>query len=298
MTEAAPTVHMIPIEQIHILNPRSRNKATFQDIMSNISNVGLKKPITVAQREPSPEGKPYDLACGQGRLEAYIALGQTEIPAIVIEATREECYLMSLVENLARRPHAPLELMREINSLKSRGYNTTDIAKKIDLAKSYVIGIAHLLDHGEERLLAAVDKGRIPLSVAMQISSSDDAGIQQALCDAYENKTLRGRKLETVRRIIEQRKTKGKKLNQGHKTKDERVPSVDTLVRVYRQEADRQKDVVKKARLTENRLLFVVTALKKLFQDENFLTLLKAEQLETLPTYLAERIPIPVVNVV
>jgi hypothetical protein len=37
MTEAAPTVHMIPIEQIHILNPRSRNKATFQDIMSNIS---------------------------------------------------------------------------------------------------------------------------------------------------------------------------------------------------------------------------------------------------------------------
>ena len=69
-------------------------------------------------------------------------------------------------------------------------------------------------------------------------------------------------------------------------------------MRVYRQEADRQKDVVKKARLTENRLLFVVTALKKLFQDENFLTLLKAEQLETLPTYLAERIPIPVVNVV
>ena len=298
MTEAAPTVHMIPIEQIHILNPRSRNKATFQDIMSNISNVGLKKPITVARRESSQEGKPYDLACGQGRLEAYIALGQTEIPAIVIEATREECYLMSLVENLARRPHAPLELMREINSLKSRGYNTTDIAKKIDLAKSYVIGIAHLLDHGEERLLAAVDKGRIPLSVAMQISSSDDAGIQQALCDAYENKTLRGRKLETVRRIIEQRKTKGKKLNQGHKTKEERVPTADTLVRVYRQEADRQKDVVKKARLTENRLLFVVTALKKLFQDENFLTLLKAEQLETLPTYLAERIPIPVVNAV
>jgi hypothetical protein len=99
MTEGAPLVEMIPIEHIHILNPRSRNKATFQDIMSNTSNVGLKKPITVARREQSPEGKPYDLACGQGRLEAYIALGQTEIPAIVIEATREECYLMSLIEN-------------------------------------------------------------------------------------------------------------------------------------------------------------------------------------------------------
>ena len=292
MTETTPVVQMIPIDQIHILNPRSRNKATFQDIMSNISNVGLKKPITIARRPESPEGKAYDLACGEGRLRAYMALGQTEIPAIVTEATREECYLMSLVENLARRPHAPLELMREINTLKSRGYNTTDIAKKIDLAKSYVIGIAHLLDHGEERLLAAVDKGRVPLSVAMQISNSDDAGVQQALCDAYENKTLRGRKLLTVRKIIEQRKAKGKRLNMGVRPKDERAPTADALVRVYRQEADRQKDTLRKARLTENRLLFIVTALKTLFQDENFLTLLKAEMLESLPAYIAERIKV------
>jgi ParB family chromosome partitioning protein len=289
MTEAASTVQMIPIEQINILNPRSRNRATFRDMVSNISNVGLKKPITVACRKQPTNGKLYDLACGEGRLEAYIALGQTEIPAIVTDATREDCFVMSLVENLARRPHAPLELMREINSLKSRGYNTTEIAKKIDLAKSYVIGIAHLLDHGEERLLAAVDKGRIPLSVAMQISNSDDTGIQQALCDAYENKTLRGRKLLTVRKIIEQRKTKGKRLNQGHRSKEERVPTADALVRVYRQEADRQKETVRKARVTENRLIFIVTALKNLFQDDNFLTLLKAEQLETLPAYLAER---------
>jgi ParB family chromosome partitioning protein len=281
---------MIPIEQINILNPRSRNRVIFQGIVSNISNVGLKRPITIARRAEPLEGKLYDLACGEGRLDAYIALGQTEIPAIVTEATQEECYLMSLVENVARRQHAPLELMREINNLKSRGYNTTEIAKKIDLAKSYVIGISHLLDHGEERLLAAVEKGRIPLSVAMQISNSDEAGIQQALCDAYENKTLRGRKLLTVRKIIEQRKARGKRLNRGPRTKQERAPSADALVRVYREEADRQKMVVKKARLTENRLLFIVTALKKLFGDENFLNLLRAEKLDTVPAYLADRI--------
>jgi ParB family chromosome partitioning protein len=71
----------------------------------------------------------------------------------------------------ARSPHAPLELMREIINLKAKGYNTTEIAKKINLAKSYVIGISHLLEHWEERLLAAVDKGRVPLSAAMQIST-------------------------------------------------------------------------------------------------------------------------------
>jgi ParB family chromosome partitioning protein len=290
MNEPDPNVQMIPIDQINVLNPRSRNKIVFQGIVSNISTIGLKKPIKVARRDEPINGKSYDLAYGQGRLEAYMTLGETEIPAIVVDATREDCFLMSLVENIARRQHSPVELLGEISKLKSRGYSTTEIAKKIDLAQSYVIGISHLLEHGEERLLAAVEKNRIPLSVAMQIANSDEQGIQRVLCDAYEDKTLRGRKLLAVRRIIEQRKSKGKQLNQGAHRKDERTPSAEALVRVYRQEADKQKLLVKKAQVTENRLLFIVSALKALFQDENFLTLLRAERLETVPTYLTERI--------
>jgi len=36
--------------------------------------------------------------------------------------------------------------------------------------------------------------------------------------------------------------------------------------------------------------MLVVQGLKKLFADENFVTLLRAEGLDTLPKYLAERI--------
>jgi ParB family chromosome partitioning protein len=153
MTEMVPMVQMIPIDQVNVLNPRSRNKVIFQSIVSNISNIGLKKPITVARRNEPVDGKAYDLVCGQGRLEAFMALGQTEIPAIIKDASKEECFLMSLVENVARRQIRPLELLHEISSLKSRGYNTTEIAKKIDVTKSYVVGIVHLLKNGEERLL-------------------------------------------------------------------------------------------------------------------------------------------------
>ena len=290
MNDPAPNVQMILIAEINVLNPRTRNKIVFQNIVSNISNLGLKKPITVARRPQSTDGKLYDLVCGQGRLEAYIELGQTEIPAIVVEAPKEDCYLMSLVENIARRNQSPLELLREVSNLKSRGYNTTEIARKIALTKTYVVAIVHLLDHGEERLLAAVEKGRIPVSVAMQIADADEAGIQRALSDAYEDKTLRGKRLLTVRRIVEQRKANGKRFNRGVHRKHDQPPSAEALVRVYRQEADRQKVLVKKAQLTQNRLLFIVTALKTLFRDENFVTLLKAEGLDTLPTYLAERI--------
>jgi len=292
MNDTAPIVQMIPVDQINVLNPRSRNRVAFQGIVANISSLGLKKPITVARRTEPTDGKPYDLVCGQGRLEAFMALGQAEIPAIVKEASREECFLMSLVENIARRQIRPLELLREIDSLKSRGYNTTEIAKKIDVTKSYVIGITHLLKNGEERLLHAVDKGRIPLSVAMQIANADEDGIQRALCQAYEDQTLRGRKLLTVRRIIELRKANGKRATPGVRRRNNGLQSAESLVRVYRQEADRQKLLVKKSQLTEHRLLFIVSALRNLFRDENFITLLRAEGLESLPAHLAERIQI------
>src|SRR5262249_2857906 len=113
---------------------------------------------------------------------------------------------------------------------------------------------------------------------------------QAALCAAYEDKTLRGRKLLTVRRIVEERKTIGKRLVPGARRRSDRAVSAESMVRVYRQEADRQKLLVKKARLTENRLVFIVSALKTLFADENFLTLLRAENLDTMPTQLAERV--------
>jgi len=292
MREAPPTVVMIPVDEINVLNPRSRDKVVFKSIISNISNLGLKRPITVARRKEQTDGKPYNLVCGQGRLEAFIALGQREIPAIVTGASWKECFLMSLVENIARRPHTPLEMLQEIGNLKSRGYTTTEIAKKIDMAKSYVTAVIHLLNHGEERLVCAVEKGRIPLSVAMQISNADEEAVQKALCEAYENKTLRGQRLLVVRRILEARKANGKGYCIGPRRKNGQLPSAEALVRVYRQESDRQKLLVKKSQITENRLLFIVSALKKFFSDGNFVTLLRAEGLDSLPAYLGEKIQV------
>jgi ParB family chromosome partitioning protein len=281
---------MIPINLIHILNPRTRSKLIFQRIISNISHIGLKKPITVSRRLQPLDGKLYNLVCGQGRIETYLALGQTEIPALIQEVSVAECYLMSLAENLARRRHSPLELLREIGHLKERGYALIEIARKTDLNKSYVSGILHLLERGEDRLIHAVEKGHVPLSVAIEIANSNEEGVQRALCEAYEDNVLRGEKLTLVRRIIEQRQSKGKKLFASSRRRPDEKPSAEALLRVYRQETTRQKMLVKQAQLTQGRLLFITSALKKLFEDEYFVTLLRAELLDTLPAYLAERV--------
>src|SRR5262245_12894771 len=97
-----PVVHKIPVKLIDVLNPRQRGKKKFAQIIANIANLGLKKPVLVTPAEGKDGEARYLLVCGQGRLEVFIALGQETIPAIFVEGTREELLLMSLAENLAR----------------------------------------------------------------------------------------------------------------------------------------------------------------------------------------------------
>ena len=57
-------------------------------------------------------------------------LGEQEIPAVVIEALERDCLVMSLVENIARRVHRPIDLMAEIGSLARRGYSDAEISER------------------------------------------------------------------------------------------------------------------------------------------------------------------------
>ena len=145
-------VEMIPISRISVLNPRARNKRQHRDIVNNIEAIGLKRPITVS-RHNGPGGPRYDLVCGEGRLEAFQMLGQSEIPAVVIEASEDNCLVMSLVENIARRTPRPIDLMREIGALRARGYTDAAIAKRIGVGAQWVYMIAALLEKGEDRLV-------------------------------------------------------------------------------------------------------------------------------------------------
>jgi ParB family chromosome partitioning protein len=111
------------------------------------------------------------------------------------------------------------------------------------------------------------------------------------LCEAYEDNTLRGQKLARVRRLIERRMTRSKDLKQGGAQKrSSSRPSKDALVRAFREETQRQRVMVRKAQLTESRLLLILSALKTLLQDENFITMLRAEGLDSMPKYLADKI--------
>lgn len=295
MSAAQPNhVEMIPISQISVINPRSRNKRQHQEIVNNIEAIGLKRPITVSRRSGS-SGVKYDLVCGEGRLEAFQMLGQTEIPAVVIEAKESECLVMSLVENIARRTPQPIESMREISALRSRGFSDAAIAEKIGVGASWVNLIASLLERGEERLVTAVESGLIPVTLAMEISRAETEEVQNLLLEAYESGKLRGKKLASVRRMLELRLRSQRQSGQstarrqGRKTNSRRMTVAD-LMKIYQREAEKQRLLVKKSDFTQTRLLFLVEALKDLLADDGFKNLLRAEKLETIPRALSVRI--------
>lgn len=283
--ETVPQVEFISIDRISVVNPRVRNRKVFREITENIARLGLKRPVTVIRRD---DGARYDLVCGQGRLEAYQALGQHEIPAIVIEAGEEESLVMSLVENLARRQHRAIDLLRDIAGMKKRGYGETEIAGKTGLTLEYTRGVIRLLENGETRLLRSVEAGMMPISVAVAIADSDDAGVQEILQKAYESRQLRGRRLLLAKRLIESRRRRGKGLRGSYHRSG--LVTSDALLRAYRDDAEKKQLLVRKAEATRDRLVFVTEAMRKLFADENFVTLLRAESLDTLPKNLADRL--------
>lgn len=281
-------VQMIPIEQITVVNSRGRGRSKFKQIIANISHIGLKKPITVARRGGTNGQARYDLVCGQGRLEAFIALGQTEVPAMVVEATKDDLFLMSLAENCARRQRTTTELAQEILAMQERGQKPVDIARKVDLDVVWVRGLIRLVKQGERQLLTAVEHRQIPMSTAVAIAESSDKEVQRAMAEAYERGELRGKALLAARRIVERRRMKGKTGRSGI-SKDDHV-TAESLLKAYKNESARQKLLVNRAKMVETRLRFVVSAMKRLLSDESLVNLLRAESLSTLPQYLADQI--------
>jgi ParB family chromosome partitioning protein len=281
------SVLSILIDEINILNPRVRDQTIADEIRHNIRGVGLKRPITVRRRESTKNGKKYDLVCGQGRLEAFVDVGEEEIPAIIIEVGQEDAHIMSLAENIARRNNNSLELLQSIKYLKTKGYEENEIASKTGLGRDYIHGIIKLLEKGEDRLVNLVEKGRMSLHLALKIMSEDDVGIQRALTEAYESGELSGGQLVALQKQIDRRKYCGKGMGTSAKQKI-KFSSKEDLMAFYEKELTSKKRLVAKSNQVKQILAFSKAAFNELLHDIHFVNQLKAELLTDIPKSLAD----------
>lgn len=275
----------VEIRRIFVLNPRERNRHIAGEIKKNIEQVGLKRPITITRKAKPSDGYEYDLVCGQGRLEAFIANGQTKIPAIIVEASEEDALVMSLVENVARRQYQPCELYKSVKRLRDDGYSVSDIARKTGLSYEYISQIMKLMEKGEDRLINAVEANKIPLHIAIQIAEMPETEIQGALQDAYDKGMLRGHSLKELQKILATRRTNGKTMRER-----QGKSSPKDISRILQRELERKAAMVGKAHKVESELLFFRESFRTLAKDENFLNLIAAEKVGEVPQTVMDEV--------
>lgn len=275
----------VPVDRIRVMNPRSRDEAKFQIIQDNICHLGLKVPVAVC-----PENKAgyFDLIHGQGRLEAFKNEGAKRILVIVMDVTREDALIMGLTENIARRHRPNIEQIRELHEMHKRGDTVQAIAKKTDYTPGYVGMMIKLIRKGEERLISAVEQGKMPLNIAIEIASSKSESMQRVLEKIQKKGKLTIQSLRRIKQIIDARETKGKALFKRKRAK--RSLSADELVARYKQDSLEKELLIKKARLYENRIVLVAHNMEVLLRDPGFVDLLNKEGLDTMPRFLADKI--------
>ena len=282
MKRQAGPIEDIPLKAIRVPNPRPRRKGMFKDITQSVARVGLKRPITVSMQN--------ELVCGESRIEAFRTLEEVSIPALRIEASTEDCILMGLVENLARFRPSALELFSEVGRL-AKTSTAGEIAAMLGFSPDYISSILHLLKHGEERLLNAVEKRQMPHTIAVEIARAKDGKLQQALVKAFERTKVSTRQVASIRRLAEERESKGKAIYaQGRRKKENPGFNANELIRAYKSETENKQATIRKAELAQVRLLFIVNALRTLLRERMFVRLLQEESLNKLPLPLLRKI--------
>jgi ParB family chromosome partitioning protein len=128
---------------------------------------------------------------------------------------------------------------------------------------------------------------QLPITVAIEIANGNDDGIQRALSDGYASGEFRGSRLKAIRKLIEQRAGREDK----EKPLQAQKPLTGSaLVKLYKQRVQEQQKLVAKADQAKERLLVIASAMRDLFSDEDFRTVLQAEKLIDMPEQLKLRI--------
>ncbi|HHJ4219767.1 TPA: ParB/RepB/Spo0J family partition protein [Raoultella ornithinolytica] len=283
-------VVMINIATIRVVNSRTRSKQTHAELVDNIRRIGLKKPITVRVADNPSEGYLYDLICGQGRLEAYAILGEAMIPAIIKDVDKECGHIMSLSENIARRRPRSAELFNNIMILKNKGFSDEEIGNKIGCSKNWIGSIISLKENSEDKLLAAVESGKIPIYLAVEISRMKGDGIQSVLLDGFNSGELNHKQLAVIKKILAQRSTSGKSSNnnafiQGVKKKK---LTPEELRSLYENNVKNNKILHARSEFTMSSLLVVKEVMTNLLQNEDFVDVLKMQGINSVPAFIIE----------
>ena len=118
----------------------------------------------------------------------------------------------------------------------------------------------------------------------MSISKLEDSVVQEAIAELYTQKKLNGRAVEYAIRLVQQRKIGGKGVASQNNKK--RTVTAASFKEEFDREISKQQRAWKDLKLIEGRLSSLEDVMRRLLKDDNFITLLRAENLNQAPESL------------
>ncbi|MNG66673.1 Chromosome-partitioning protein Spo0J [compost metagenome] len=273
-------ITMINISSIKIPNPRSRNVFRHAEITESIDKGGLRKPITVRRIQDTTYE--YALVCGQGRLESITNLKENIIPAFIVDIDEETAYLMSLIENMARVNPRAGEQFNRIKEMKLEGLSDKEIAKFTGFSKHWVNNLTMLIGKGESKLLAAVESGKIPISLAVEIARTDYNGAQELFIQAFEQGKIKHKDVIKIRAILDERNEGLKGVlhsSFGYKKQSKKL-TMNELSKIYQDNINEHKNLRNKALFVEENIFLARQIAQELVLINEFDEVIKSEGLE------------------
>lgn len=272
----------IKIDKIKIINPRERDPARFEENVASIQRLGLKRPIVVNTRFIKEHGM-YELVCGQGRIEAYQKLSFDTIPSLAVDVDRETALIMSIAENATRSTPPPIWFAQVIKGFADTGMPIEQIALILDRPPDKIRQYLQLISKGDKILIEAVERGTVSVSSALAIIVESDGDLQALLTRGIENRLFDFSEIPAVRKLIHAKmKFYQDNAKRAEKPKYQNM-TLDDLRKEIKKTLDKQEEFIRKSRRHENQLLVLTEDLKRLFADNEWITLLQSNGLDNYP---------------
>ena len=265
-------LELIPIDKIVVRISRTRDKEQFKEQVRSISELGLYQPIRVNGQHFKKRGK-YELIYGEGRLEAYRQLGETEIPAEIVYVDDEQALLEGLAENLTRAKKEVVDFMRYIFDMHKRGIHIAELARITGKSELTLTRYIDLMKNGEERLICSIEAGLISFSFAMKVIECPESEVQHFLLNEFLNGKITMRDVDSITKLLNERTAK------GQSNKNMKMPKLKAIIK---KTTDDHKLFYEQHKVKRDDAIYLNASLTTLWKDKNFCKMISA--IKNLPT--------------
>ncbi len=168
----------LPLLSPNPFQPRREfDPAALNELASSLSQVGVLQPLLV---RGAPGDESYQIAAGERRWRAAQVAGLDAVPCLVRDLDDEAMEMIALVENIQRDDLSPLDEARAYRRLLDR-LKLSMRALSERLGKSHTFVEDRLKLVSDPRIEAALEKGVVGATVAVEIANLEDTATRDAL---------------------------------------------------------------------------------------------------------------------